>query len=100
MINTNLARDQITPEIRVSTAVINLGCPVGRYDQYETWCFSDDKERQRSFQVIHGTCWSKVEIDEALRVKSLKVHNQIVKNLRDKHKAVNDPENQRRMEVE
>jgi hypothetical protein len=84
MTNTNLAQHQITPEIRVSTAVINLGCALGRYDQYETWCFSDDKKRQQSFQVIHGTCWSQDRIDESLASKSLKVHNQIVNNLKIK----------------
>lgn len=54
--NIDLAKTQITPKIRVSSAAIFYKFWAGDYYQLETWVFSEDKEAQQSKQVIHGTC--------------------------------------------
>ena len=74
---------QITPNIRVSTAAIYYEQTyyVRPYWRFETWCFSKD-DRQRSFQVIHGTDSNKFSWYD-LRT-SIKVHQYIAKNLKKK----------------
>lgn len=65
----NLARTQVTPLIRVSTAAIDYEEPFPR-EQLETWIFSDDP-RQRSRQIIHRRG----------RADAVRVHRHIASNL-------------------
>ena len=53
--NYDLGKTQITDKIRVSTAAIFYDEWFGRRWQIETWCFSDDPGKQKTFQVIHGS---------------------------------------------
>jgi len=79
--NIRIIQTQITPEIRMSTAGIFYNEQWGERFQYETWCFSDDP-KQRSFQVIHGSCgW----LDQHYLKKSIKIHRYISSNLKKRH---------------
>lgn len=78
--NISIIHTRITDKIRVSSAAIYYDEAFGDRYQYETWCFSGDP-RQRSFQVIHGS-WSCVDYHYLL--KTIKVHQYIVKNLKAK----------------
>jgi hypothetical protein len=81
--NIDLGKTQITDKIRVSSAAIYYdGMWFGNYYQLETWIFSDDKERQESHQIIHGTCGN--NIPEKLIAKTKKVHDYISNNLKIK----------------
>ena len=79
--NIRIIHTQITPTIRVSTAGIFYEEMWGPRFQYETWCFSDDP-KQKTFQVIHGSCR---EIDQHYLKKSIKVHKYISDNLIRRH---------------
>lgn len=81
--NMRIIQTKITDKIRVSTAGIyyeNDPPGFGERYQFETWCFSDD-DRQRSFQVIHGS-WYRA--DRFLLTKAIKIHRQISKNLKER----------------
>lgn len=80
MTSKNLAHTQITPLVRVSTAMIHYPIQAwgGDYCQFETFIFSDDP-RIKSKQTIYGT--SHEEDDERLTKISLKGHENIVKKV-------------------
>ncbi len=82
--NINLGKTQITDKIRVSSAAIFYEAWFGDYYQLETWIFSDDKELQRSRQVIH--CTTGREIPERRVEEVKKVHRYISDNLKQKLK--------------
>jgi len=79
----NLAHDQITPEVRVSTAAIHYPCDAawGERWQIETVVFSDDP-RQRFLQIIHGSV-SRLPAPR-MEAKALRVHGHVARNLREK----------------
>jgi hypothetical protein len=79
--NIRIMHTQITPEIMVSTAGIFYDEMWGERFQYETWCFSDDP-KQKSFQVIHGSCGL---VDPYYLKKSIKIHRYISSNLKNRH---------------
>ncbi len=81
----NLAHDQITPLVRVSTGAVHYD---GEYFserwQIETWIFSDDP-RQANRQVIHGDAWSKEDASAGrIADKARHVHARIADNMRRK----------------
>lgn len=78
--NRDLGKSQVTPWLRISSAAIFYDEIWGQRYQYETWVFSEDKERQRSVQVIHGNS-SGSELSDRLVAKTQKVHSQILANL-------------------
>lgn len=89
--NVNLASDVISPLIRVSTAAIFNDAHFGCYWQLETFIFSDDPAL-RTTQRIHCTmgairelCWADHGYSLAAG-RAVKVHNHIVKNLKETHK--------------
>jgi hypothetical protein len=78
--NIYLGKTQITDKIRVSSAAIFYEEWFGKYYQLETWIFSDDKERQQSRMVIHGTTCG-ITITQKEKIKVQKVHKYISDNL-------------------
>jgi hypothetical protein len=78
--NIDLGKDRITDKVRVSSAAIYSSAYFGDYRQVETWIFSDDP-RQKSHQIIHGTCSVQGDIPPALLEKCRHVHRRIVGNL-------------------
>lgn len=81
--NIDLGKTQITDKIRVSSAAIWYeswyGSWYGGYYQYETFVFSNDKEAQKSIQVIHGTYVGGTS--SRLLSKTKKIHKYIADNL-------------------
>lgn len=77
MENIDLGKTQITDKIRVSSAAIWY--EYDNYYQLETWIFSDDKEVQKSRQVIH--CTTGIEIPQTKIDEVKKVHKLISDNL-------------------
>lgn len=77
--NIDLAKTQITPRIRLSSAAVFYEFWAGDYFQFETWVFSEDKEAQKSKQVIHGTCSAKGS--PSLKEKTLTFHRRAARML-------------------
>lgn len=81
-VNFNIASDVINEIVRVSTAGIWSSSMLGgKYLQYESWIFSNDKAVQKSVMVIHGTSHDGCE---NLKNKALKVHGYLVNNMKKK----------------
>lgn len=85
--NIDLGKTRINEKIRVSSAAIFYPHEVHQYYQLETWIFSDDKELQRSTQIIHGTCGT--EIPNCLIDKTKKVHGYVADGLNKKFNKIN-----------
>lgn len=77
MNNIDLGKTKITDKIRVSSAAIWYEWY--NYYQLETWIFSEDKDVQKSRQIIHCTTGS--EIPQMSIDKAKKIHQQISYNL-------------------
>lgn len=75
--NIHLGKTKITDKIRVSSAAIWYEWY--NYYQLETFIFSDDKELQKSRQIIHCTTGSEIPQRYIDEVK--KIHKQIADNL-------------------
>ena len=80
--NIDLGKTQITDKIRVSSAAIFYEAYFGDYYQLETFIFSDDKERQKTRMIIHGTTGR--VIPQKLIDKVKKIHEKISNNLLNK----------------
>jgi hypothetical protein len=83
--NIDLGKASITDQVRVSSAAIYSEAHFGNYWQVETWIFSNDP-RQRSTQVIHGTCHYCASVNGGLPSRHLcdqarKVHGYITANM-------------------
>lgn len=75
--NIDFGKTRITDKIRVSSAAIWY--ELHEYYQLETWIFSDDKERYKSKQTIHGTCTR--SIPESLIQKTKTFHRRVANGL-------------------
>jgi hypothetical protein len=73
----NLAHDQITPCIRVSTALVPSSCLDMEFYYLETWIFSEYPGLE-STQRIHGTLSGRAGHLEA---KAIRAHGHIARNL-------------------
>lgn len=80
--NIDLGKTKITDKIRVSSAAIFYESWFGNYYQLETFIFSDDKEHQRTRQIIHFTTYTEIPEKQIDKVK--KIHRYISDNLLNK----------------
>jgi len=83
--NIDLAKTQITQDIRVSSAALYREEYFGSYWMVETWIFSDDP-RQQSHQIIHGdpSVWSSLGLENTCAI-ARKVHAYVAANLMAKY---------------